>query len=163
LAVRASIEEGSHHLQQAIDLNEQAIALAMEHGHVRLAGLLHGNLGGTLLEIGDFDQSERHHLASLRMSREIGSRMGEANALGGVAGVYGAQERWNEALAAAREGAEVATASGDRYSSARWLLRQGHALAALGRTDEAIEIYRRADALARSTGAAAATLDPQTH
>jgi class 3 adenylate cyclase/tetratricopeptide (TPR) repeat protein len=160
LAIWAAVEQAAHRLPEALAAGEQSIALAMAHGHLRLAGLQHGNIGAALLEIGDFEQSAKHQEASLRMSREIGNRMGEANALGGLAGVYLAQGRWDAALTAAREAVRIADSVGDRYAVTRWSLRLGRALSKLGRTDEAIDVYRRTDALVRSTGAVACGLDP---
>jgi tetratricopeptide (TPR) repeat protein len=161
MAIFANIEHANHRSLEAIELTEQALALAVEHGHSRLAGLLHGNLGSALTEIGDYDAALRHLEAGVRMSREIGNRSAEANALISLAGIHLARGDAVTAVACAQRASEMIAAPGDRYFGAVMALRLGEALYRLQRVDEAIDAFHKAEELVRATGVAAHAVDPQ--
>ena len=76
-------EQADSNAPRCIELLEQAIPLANTHGHVRLAGILHGNLAQSLHDLADFESALAHYEANLRIAREMGHRVAEQNALGG--------------------------------------------------------------------------------
>ncbi|MFT3816947.1 MAG: AAA family ATPase [Rubrivivax sp.] len=153
LAIWGLVDEARQQPLQAIEHMQQTLALARAHGHVRLEGLVQGNLGEALLAVGDVQGAQAQLEASLQAMRAIGSPSGEANALGYLAEARLLLGDVPGALDAAAQAVALTTRLGDRYFHAQWLLRQADALAAAGRGGEALQALQDCGAQMEGAGA----------
>lgn len=147
LAVLGLVEGRDNRLVECAASQLKSLELAAQHGHTRLEALMHGNVGSTLLDLGDVAAAKMHLEASLRMSREIGARSSEANAYGALTWVLLELGDAEGALENARQAVAMVRALNDRYFLDEWLVRLGDALVANGRLDEADAAYAESAAV----------------
>ena len=137
---------------RAIDLLEQALAIARETGDREGEAVHLGNLANSYGDLGQIGRSIELYEQALAIDRETGDREGEAIDLGNLANSYGdlgqiprAIDLYEQALAIARE-------TGNRQGEASDLGNLGIRYAELGQTARAIGLYEQALAVARQIG-----------
>ena len=137
---------------RAIDIFEQALAIARETGDREGEAIDLSNLGNCYADLGQIPRAIELYEQALAIARETGDREGEATCLGNLANSYSdlgqiprAIDLYEQALAIARE-------IGDRAGEASHLGNLGNRYAELGQTARAIELYEQALAIARQIG-----------
>jgi tetratricopeptide (TPR) repeat protein len=137
---------------RAIDLYEQALAIAREVGDRDGEAVVLGGLGNNYYDLGQTPKAIELLEQAVAIARETGNRQLETSALGNLAVCYSdlgqirrAIELTEQALASDRE-------TGNRYSEAVDLGNLGGGYADLGQIPRAIELYEQALAIARQLG-----------
>jgi tetratricopeptide (TPR) repeat protein len=137
---------------RAIELYEQALAIARETGDRAGEATDLGNLASSYADLGQIARAIELNEQALAIDRETGDRAGEATDLGNLASSYAdlgqiarAIELYEQALAIDRE-------TGDRAGEAVALGNLGLRYAELGQIARAIELYEQALAIARQIG-----------
>src|SRR6185312_14282815 len=116
--------------------------------------------GETERALGNYDASFEVFQAGRRICAEIGQRLADAYMLCNIAHVTLQRGDAAESLAWAGQSSELADRLGDRDLQAALANVGGHALAALGRLDEAEERYRASAALFREIGRTTMPYEP---
>jgi len=140
--------------RRAIELYEQALAIAREIGDRRSEATWVGNLGNCYAELGETRRAIELYKQALAIAREIGDRSGESNQVGNLGTRYAelgetrrAIELYEQALAIARE-------IGDRRSESLILNNQGEANADLGAWEQAARASEQGVEIADEIGLA---------
>ena len=145
-----------------LDLGDCDRAMASGEAALRLFGELrepagqaraHGVIGGALRSLGRAPEALAHHESALRLSRETGVRLSEARALHDIGECDHDAGDYDAALGRHQEALALRRAVGNRQAESASLLHVGLALAALGRTPEAVDALTDAHALATAVGA----------
>jgi tetratricopeptide (TPR) repeat protein len=137
---------------EAIDLLEQALAIARETGDREGEAADLGNLGNCYADLGQIPRAIELCEQALAIARETGDRQGEAADLGNLGNSYAdlgqiprAIDLYEQALAIDRE-------TGDRVGEAMDLHRLANRYADLGQIPRAIDLYEQALAIDRQIG-----------
>jgi tetratricopeptide (TPR) repeat protein len=137
---------------RAIDLYEQALAIARETGDRDGEATALGNLANGYADLGQIPRSVELYEQALAIARETGDRQGEATHLGNLAGSYAdlgqiprAIDLYEQALAIDRE-------IGNRAGEAIDLGNLGNRYGDLGQTGRATGLYEQTLAIARQIG-----------
>ncbi|MGZ8260431.1 MAG: ATP-binding protein, partial [Caldimonas sp.] len=131
---------------------QEALDIARSIGDRRMESALLNNLGDIERALGNYATSFELFQAGRRLCAEIGQRLADAYLLCNIAHVTLQRGDAEESLAWARQSSEVVDQLGDRDLQGALANVCGHALAALGRFDEAEERYRASVALFREIG-----------
>ena len=133
---------GEHH--RALEVQQQALSIAVDAGNKRLVGMHHGKLGNTHLSLAQYDEAEGHFEWSLRIAREREDVLLEAISLGQLGDASVGQERLSTALGHYRAALELARGLQHERLRGITLLRMGEVLAGLRQGEEAEEALREA-------------------
>ena len=163
LAIGAHVEGASQNNAKAAALTLEAIALAREHGHRRLEGLLQGNLGGILHLLGDEVGARAHQLEGLRIARELGNRSMEGNSLCTLSEIMLALGEAAKALELAHQAVAITTSLNDRHFRAMSLLALGEAQRVMGDPASASESFNLARSLFEEAAVPGATWQAAAH
>jgi tetratricopeptide (TPR) repeat protein len=136
----------------ALDHLRLAEHLALQRGNESHRIDVAHHLGGTLGEIGRFEEAERQYTTALTLSRAIGNRATEGLALGGLGDVYGARGQLADAKELLRGDLAICREIDDRFGEARALNNLGSVLYTEGRLDENREHMRAYVELSRDLG-----------
>ena len=146
-AARLSVDQLEPSHQKSLLLSclghvqSQLLARAsIDHKPTRLAPTSPASIDRSRWLLGSFDCYQ----AGLAISRLLKDHRGQCYALEGLAGLYEAQGRYEEALEAAGRAAGFVSRSGLTNAAYRLQWQRGRLLRALGRRDEAIIAYRKA-------------------
>jgi len=139
---------------------QRALELARSIGDRLIESGMLNNLGETERALGHYDASFEVFQAGRRICAEIGQRLADAYMLCNIAHVTLQRGDAAESLAWAGQSSELADRLGDRDLQAALANVSGHALAALGRLDEADERYRASVALFREIGRTTMPYEP---
>ena len=141
------VREGLRVLEPFLD---KSVATQMDR---RLRGQLLGTVGSSHLRLGDVQKAIASYEQRLVITRVIGDRQGEGNALGSLGLAYGdflgeiqkAIGYYEQALVVARE-------IGDRYIEGNTLGNLGNAYKSLGKVQKAIGYHEQALVISREIG-----------
>jgi len=159
LAIGAMVEGSIGRPLRNCALTREALELARAGGHLRLEGVLLGNLAGSMTELGDYRQSEELAAAALVAAREIGDRVAEAAAMINIATSRLALGEPAAALADVEHAVALNQAVGDRFHEAAARIRLGDVLCALDRAGEAAAAFAQAGELYDAIGLPGARLE----
>jgi tetratricopeptide (TPR) repeat protein len=137
---------------RAIDLFEQALAIARQIGDRQNEATYLGNLANSYDDLGQIPRSIDLHEQALAIDREIGDRANEATELGNLALRYAALGQFTRSIDLYEQALAIAREVGDRQGEARHLGNLGELYGDLGRTARAIELFEQALAIARQIG-----------
>jgi tetratricopeptide (TPR) repeat protein/transcriptional regulator with XRE-family HTH domain len=110
------------------------------------------NLARACSELGDYEQAEAHHAASLKLYTELGDNVGQAKVLGFLALAADRQGRYAEGLSHCERALRLYRAAGHRRGEAFVLSNLGWARANLGDYEQARTISQQALALSAELG-----------
>ncbi|MBC8447743.1 MAG: tetratricopeptide repeat protein [Chloroflexi bacterium] len=141
---------------RAIELYQEALAIAREISDRWREGINLGRLGSAYRDLGEIERAIKLLEESLTITREIGDRREEGIQLGRLGRAYRALgqieraiEFYEEALAITRE---IGGETGDRREEGGQLGRLGVAYRDLGQVKRAIEVHEQALAITREIG-----------
>ncbi|SDL91995.1 Predicted ATPase [Lentzea albidocapillata subsp. violacea] len=141
-----------------LDADERGVAAARRWGNeFALADMLK-RLGLVLTSLGDFDQAERHLTESVELWARMNDQRGLCDAREGLALLYQASGRTEEATAEFGRLAEANLALGATRSAGLSLINLGRSLVDLGRAAEARPVLVHAEQLFGELGQ-----DPYNH
>ena len=136
----------------AIELYEQALAIAREIGDRGGEGADLGNLGNCYDDVRADQRAIDLYEQALAIAREIGDRSGEGAALGNLGNSYVTLGEVRRAIDLYEQALAIAREIGDRGGEGAALGNLGNCYAALGADPAAIELYEQALAIAREIG-----------
>jgi tetratricopeptide (TPR) repeat protein len=136
----------------AVDLQEQALAIARETGDRSGEAAHLGNLGNCYYEVGQITRAIELHEQALAIARETGDRSGEATHLGNLGNCHGDLGQIARAIDLYEQALAIAHEIGDRDGEAIHLGNLGNCYYELGQIAQAIESYEQALAITRETG-----------
>ncbi|MBF2093731.1 MAG: tetratricopeptide repeat protein [Synechococcales cyanobacterium K44_A2020_017] len=138
--------------QQAINFQQQSLAIAREIGNrqVETSSLI--GLGNAYFSLGQYQQAIAFLQKSLAIQREIGSRPGEAASLGNLGNVYHELGQYQQAIAFQQQSLAIQRGIGNRQGEANSLGNLGDAYYDLGQYQQAIDFYQQSLAIAREIG-----------
>ena len=138
-------------VEEAIAVDQEAVAIFREIGDRRYEGTALGNLGNALGEVGRLEEAIFLHQASVEISRETNDWYREGGALTNLGNALTHGGRAEEAITAHQEAVAILREIGDRHREAGALTNLGLALHEAGRVDEAIIMHRDAALISRET------------
>jgi len=140
--------------------SKQAWRSAQEIGDRRFEGYALQTLGRISFQQGDYAQARTWYEQALPISREIGGRELESALLNLLSLLFhrGGDDR--TALDHSQQAWQIAEKVGDPVHVGNAFTSLGHALAGLGRLDEATDAYRQAAHLRRELGQLAMAMEP---
>jgi len=138
-------------VEEAIAVDQEAVAIFREIGDRRYEGTALGNLGNALGEVGRLEEAIFLHQASVEISRETNDWYREGGALTNLGNALTHAGRAEEAITAHQEAVAILREIGDRHREAGALTNLGLALHEAGRVDEAIIMHRDAALISRET------------
>jgi tetratricopeptide (TPR) repeat protein len=138
--------------QRAIDLFEQALAIARDLGDRKGEGVWLGSLANVYGDLGDTRRAIDLFEQALAIARDLGDRVGEAKRLGNLGATYASLGETRRAIDFTEQALAIARDLGDRGSEGAWLGNLGATYASLGETRRAIDLTEQALAIARDLG-----------
>jgi tetratricopeptide (TPR) repeat protein len=143
---------GLRQTQRAIELHEQALAIAREIGDRSGEGRHLGNLAMCYAGLGQTQRAIELHEQALAIAREIGSRSGEGILLGNLAMCYAGLGQTQRAIELHEQALAIAREIGSRSNEGAGLGNLALCYSSLGQTQRAIELHEQALAIAREIG-----------
>ena len=137
---------------RAIDLQEEAKAIARETGDRDGEASNLGNLGNCYYELGQITRAIDLYQQALAIARETGYRDGEAIHLGNLGNCYGDLGQITRAIDLYQQALAITHETGDRYGEAINQCRLGICYSELGQTARAIDLLEQSLAIACRTG-----------
>ena len=159
LANLGVVAHGQGQYAEAAALHQQSLSIFREVGDRMSEGISLNNLGDIASGQGDWVGAQQAFTQSLAIRRELGDRMGESYTLAGLSLLQRRLGAWAQSLAFALEAQALAHAVQAQSPEATALSHAGHALAALGRLDEAHTAHATALALRQQMGEGARELE----
>jgi len=111
-----------------------------------------GNLGLVYHERGDLEKAEEHHKQALKIDREIGNRLGEAQDLGNLGLIYTTRGDLDEAEQHLQQVLDVFRKLGNRLGEANALGNLGNVYSQRGELEKAEECHKQALEIDREIG-----------
>lgn len=142
--------QGQH--REALDAFEQARAAAARAGDAHLAARVQIGAVDTLGMLGRYDEAEALADSLLRRLRALDAPVDAAKVLGNLGNLHLRRDRYPAALAVYAEAEALLSDSDEPALRARFAVNRAIALTYLGRAEEALEDYRRAQALYEERG-----------
>jgi CHAT domain-containing protein len=130
--------------QQAIDFQQQSLAIARDLGNRQGEADSLGNLGNAYQSLGDYQQAIDFHKQSLAIARNLGDRQGEAISLNNLGVVYESIGDYQQATDFYQQSLAIARDLGNRQGEAISLNNLGDAWAAQNQPELAIIFYKDA-------------------
>jgi tetratricopeptide (TPR) repeat protein len=148
---------GSCYLQlgdylKAIDLIEQALAIARDLGHRQSEGAALGNLGLCYRELGDYPKAIDLIEQALAIARDLGHRESEGAALTNLGGCYLQLGDYPKAIDLTEQALAIARDLGDRQGEGIALGNLGLCYRELGDYPKAIDLTEQALDISRDLG-----------
>ncbi|WP_395363098.1 tetratricopeptide repeat protein [Streptomyces sp. YH02] len=140
------------HFQDAITINEAAVAAARGLGDRHNEGRALNNLGNALQEVRRFDEAIHAHSQDLGICRELDDRHSEGQTLNNLGLAFQEVQRYDDAIRAHTEAIAIHRDIGDRHSEGKALNNLGLVLRKLRRYDEAIDAHTQDLAICRELG-----------
>ncbi len=138
----ANIESDMGHSASALPIYRQALPMYERAGNLFGVEAMHTNIGQQLVRARDLDGAEKEYRLSLELTQKLGERHAEAIVNESLGGLYldrgepaRALETWRKATAIAEEIHDATTVAQTRR-------KQGEALHALGRMEEAEQAFK---------------------
>ena len=138
--------------RHAIELHQQALAIAQETGDRQNEGAQLGNLGNCYAALGETRHAIEVHQQALAIAQEIGDRRGEGAELGNLGLCYAALGETRRAIELHQQALAINHEIGDRQNEGAQLGNLGNCYAALGETRRAIELHHQALAINHEIG-----------
>jgi tetratricopeptide (TPR) repeat protein len=139
-------------VHRAIDLHEQALAIARETGNRWREGVGLGNLASCYAFVGQIGRAIDLHEQALAIYRETGNRQGEAADLGNLGNRYAELGQVHRAIEFYEQAQAIDRQIGNREGEADNLANIGMRYAELGQVHRAIELYEQALTITREIG-----------
>ncbi len=136
----------------AIDLYQQAGAIAREIGDRRDEGVALGHRGSCYFQLGHFSQALDLFQQALTIARQTGNRRGEASMLNYLGVCHWSLGRVRQAIDLCQQALTIARQIGNRASEAGCLTSLGLCHRNLGQLTRTIDFYEQALTIARQTG-----------
>ena len=137
---------------RAIDLQEEALAIARGTGNRAVQAVCLGNLGRCYYELGQIARAIDLFEQALAIARETGDRDGEASLLGSLGSCYAGLGQTAQAIDLLEQALAIARETGDRPGEALWLGNLGNRYSELGQIARAIDLYEQGLAIDRRIG-----------
>jgi len=131
-------------VERAINLYEEALAIAREIGERQKEGRILGNLGSAYRALGQFGRAINLYKKALDIARESGNRPEEGIQLGNLGSAYHYLRQVEQAIDMYKEALVIAREIGDRRSEGDLLGNKGFAYLALGQVKRAISLNKEA-------------------
>ena len=138
---------------QASDLNMQALSLAEQMGYVYQLSILHHNLGELHRHTERLDLSVEHFEQAIELANQVDYQSGVIGGMAGLAEVYLAQGRIQEALSQCMESLRLAEHLANQYWRPASLYLLGRIHYAMRHWDRARSAFSEARQLWRERGA----------
>jgi tetratricopeptide (TPR) repeat protein len=138
--------------RRAIELYEQALAIARETGDRQGEGIHLGNLGLCHADLGETRRAIDLHGQALAIAREVGDRQGEGIDLGNLGIRYADLGETARAIDLHEQALAIARETGNRQGEGLQLTNLGLRYADLGETARAIDFHEQALAIAHEIG-----------
>lgn len=123
-------------------------------------GLILNNLGALATRVGRYQEARHYYEESLAIRRRVGGRQSEALVLANLALIAHQVNEQAQALAHSQAALQLSIELGERDTEAYARLCLGHALAAVGRWEEAAGAYQLAFSTRRQAGQQTQALEP---
>ena len=140
------------HAYDELHLRQRALQAAMRVGDKAGQAAALVSLGGTHLDLGDYDQALAHQIKGLELYRQIGDRSGEAHAHMGLSETEECRGHHVDALHHAEQALDLYRTAGDRAGEANVLNDVGWRHAMLGDYEVARAFCQQALPLQRELG-----------
>ncbi|MEM6252693.1 MAG: tetratricopeptide repeat protein, partial [Cyanobacteria bacterium P01_D01_bin.156] len=137
---------------QALDYQEQSLALKRELGDRAGEANTLGNIGIIYRLLGDYPQALDYYDQSLALKRELGNRAGEAITLGNIGIIYEKLGDYTQALDYYDQSLALKRELGNRAGEAITLGNIGNIYQLLGDYPQALDYYDQSLALKRELG-----------
>jgi tetratricopeptide (TPR) repeat protein len=137
---------------KAIDVTEQALAIARKAGNRQGEAADLTNLGTCYYELGEITRAIDLYEQSLAIVRKAGYRLGEEAALGNLGHGYGDLGQIARSIDVYEQALAIAREIGDRQGEANHLMALGNRHRDLGQIARAIDLYEQSLAIAREIG-----------
>jgi tetratricopeptide (TPR) repeat protein len=137
---------------KAIDLHEEALAIAREIGDRGVEGMLLGNLGTCYWAVGDYPKAIDLDEQALTIAREIGDRRAEGDQLCNLGPCYSALGDYPQAIDLDEQALAIARDIGNRIAEGAVLANLGWCYFWLGDYPQAIDLNEQALAIGRDLG-----------
>jgi tetratricopeptide (TPR) repeat protein len=138
--------------ERAIDLYQQALAIARETGDRSSEGQWLGGLGDVYVTLGQSERAIDLYQQALAIARDTGSRGQEAVVLGGLGDVYVTLGQIEQAIDLYQHALGIAREIGNPQGEANYLGNLGVCYADLGEPRQAIDFYQQAIQVADQIG-----------
>jgi len=111
-----------------------------------------GNLGNAYTNLGQVEKAIEYHEHALVISKKIGDRRGEGNAIGDLGNAYSDLGQVEKAIEYLEPALVIAKETGNRRGEGDRLGNLGNASSDLGQVEKAIEYYEKALMIAKEIG-----------
>lgn len=145
---------------QAQAAYERCLAVYQQLDNRPAIGLILNNLGALATRVGRYQDAQYYYEESLAIRRRVGGRQSEALVLANLALIAHQVNEQAQALAHSQAALQLSIEIGERDTEAYARLCLGHALAALGRWEEAAGAYQLAFSTRRQAGQQTQALEP---
>lgn len=142
----------AHDLPKSVEMLTRAAAIHRACGGTADEGVVLGNLGILLWQLGRYAEAAESHRRSLAIARSVGHRTSEGNALGNLGIVCARLGRHAEALEYLDQSLAVHRETGNRPSEVVVLISSGVTCLRLGRYERSAELLEEGRRLARAIG-----------
>ena len=163
LTVLGGIAEAKGNDVACLERNLESARLFREIGHRRGLAMTTGNIGWGYQKLGAWGLARQFLLDALEQSRAIGGRASEGNVLICLSSVAWREGDGEQALRYARASIEILSAVRSRMHLAEAEVVLGQAELRLGRLEDAVATFKRAETIARALGHRPVLLDALSH
>jgi signal transduction histidine kinase len=137
--------------KKSLEFHEQAIQIAAEQNDSVQLGHSYNNLGRMFFDAGDWVRAFNNFLSSKEIFESIGDRSGMAYVYRSLANIFMAQNDFEKASEMSEKAYQIRKDIGDMRGIISSLVEFGLLYKSNGNIQLALEKYRQADALARTT------------
>ncbi len=128
---------------EAIALNRQRLASAIEHGHKNEEAAARHHLGSLLGLVGEYAEAIKEFERALALFTELGDRRGICAAIGSMGSVYDSRGEYDRGIECFERQLRIAEELGDRYEISHAIGGMAMVFSGRGENDRAIECYER--------------------
>ena len=146
----ASLRQGQY--QQAIELFQQALALARELENRQEEATSLSGLGDTYESLGEYEQAIKFHQQALAIQQEINNPRGQAVSLSGLGNSYHRLEKYQEALEFHQQALAIQREIDNQGGEAKSLGDLGNVYFRLEEYQQAIEFHQQALGIQQKIG-----------
>jgi CHAT domain-containing protein/Tfp pilus assembly protein PilF len=136
--------------RKALELYEQALALAKASGDKRIGAQILVSIGGVYKSLGEMPKALDNYNQALPQQRAIGDRRGEGQTLNNIGAVYDSMGEPRKALEQYKQSLAFRQSTSDRRGEAQTLVNIGGIYDLLGDKQAALEHYNQALAIQRA-------------
>jgi tetratricopeptide (TPR) repeat protein len=137
---------------EAIDLFEQALAIARDNGDRGLEASALNSLGNCYYDLGQITRATELYKQTVAIAQETGDRSSETMALGNLASSYSDLGQITRAIDLYQQSLAIAQETGDQQYETNALGNLASSYSDLGQTARAIDLFEQALAIDRQIG-----------